>query len=86
MILKFNTYLILMKDIEYFVKNATNTCKFFYHLHKPSEFLVQLKDDDDDDDDNEDKDEEDDEGSTHFVIVDYEEYKKQEVAKEDKKL
>ena len=70
--LKFNTYLNLMKDIEYDVKNATNTWKNVYHLHKPSDFLVDVKDDDDD---NDEKDEEDDEGTTHFVTVDYEEYK-----------
>ena len=53
--LKFNTFLILMKDIEYVVKNATNTWENIYHLYKPSEHLVEIKDDDDD------KDEEDDE-------------------------
>ena len=60
-----------MKDIEHVVQNAINTWKNVYHLHKPSDFPIDVKDDDDD----EDKDEEDDEGSTHFVIVDYEEYK-----------
>ena len=69
MTLKFNTCLILMKDIEHVVKNATNTWRNVYHLHKPSKFLVEVKDDDDDD---EDKDEEDDEGSTHFFTVHYE--------------
>ncbi len=70
--LKFNTYLILMKDIEYVVKNTTNILKKIYHLHKSSDFLVDVKANDDDND----KDEEDDEGSPHFVIAHYEEYKK----------
>ena len=60
MTLKFNTYLILMKVIEHVVKDSTNTWKNVYHLHKPSYFLVDVKDDDDDDEE-EDNDEEDDE-------------------------
>lgn len=44
--LKFNTCLILIKDIEHVVKNATNTWKNIYRLHKPSDFLVDVKDDD----------------------------------------
>ena len=37
---KFNTCLILMKDIEYVVRNATSTWKNIYHLHKPSEHPI----------------------------------------------
>ena len=60
MTLKFNTFLVLMKDIDYVVRNV-------FHLHKPSDYLVEIKDDDDDSD----KDEDNDEDSTQFVIVDY---------------
>ena len=42
MTLRFNTYLILMKDIEYFVKSATTTWKNIYHLHKPREYPVEV--------------------------------------------
>ena len=69
-----------MIDIEYVVKNATNTWKIVYCLDKPSEFIVEVKDDDDDD-----KDEEGDERLTHFIIVDYEEYKEKDTIKEEKK-
>ena len=43
-----------------------------YHLHQPSDFPMDVKDDEEE----EGKDEEDDEGSTHYVTIDYEEYKK----------
>ena len=68
-----------MKDIEHVVKNAKNTWNNVYHLHKPSDFLVDVKDDDDDD-----KDVEDDEGSPQYVVVDHEEYKEQEAFEEEK--
>ena len=79
MTLKFNTCLILMKDIEYVVNNSINTWKNVYHLHKPNNFPIDVEDDDDE----EDKDGEDDEGSMQFVTIDYEEYKEQEVVKEE---
>ena len=89
MTLKFNTCLVLMKDIAYVVRNATNTWRNVYHLHKPSEKPMEIKDDDDDDND---KDEEDDEESTQFFIVDYqelmkddEEGKEEEATEESKK-
>ena len=53
-----------MKDIEYVVRNATNMWRNVFHLHKLSEYLVEIKDDDDDDSDK-------DEDSTQFVIVHY---------------
>ena len=57
MILKFNTCLILMKNVEWVVKSANDVWKDVYHLHKPSEDLVEIKDDEsdkeeDDEDDN----------------------------------
>lgn len=53
-ILKFNTCLVLMKDIEYVVKNATNAWRNVFHLHKLSEYPIEIKDDDDDSDKDED--------------------------------
>ena len=50
MTLRFNTCLILIKDVELVVKSAKNTWKKIYHLHKPSEHLVEIKDDDDEKD------------------------------------
>ena len=38
--LKFNTCMILINDIEHVVKNATNTWKSIYNLHKKSYFLL----------------------------------------------
>ena len=45
--LKFNTCLGLMKDIDHVVKNATNTWKNIYLLHKPSDFPINVNDEDD---------------------------------------
>ena len=54
-----------MKDIEHVVKNATNTWKNVYLLHKTSDFIVNVNDEDDDD--KEEKDEEENvEEVTHF--------------------
>ena len=50
MTLKFNTCLILIKDIELVVKSANTTWKNIYHLHKPSVEAVEIKDDEDDND------------------------------------
>ena len=47
--LKFNTCLVLMKDIEHVVKNTTNTWKNVYLLHKLSDFIVSISDKDDED-------------------------------------
>ena len=55
MTLKFNTCLILIKDIEYVVRNAKNTWINAYHLHKPSEQPIEIKDDDDDSDKDEEE-------------------------------
>ena len=68
-----------MKDIEHVVKNATNTWKNIYLLHKPSDFPIIVDDNNDDD-----KDEEgDDEETTNFVTIDYEDYKEQEATKKE---
>ncbi len=45
MMIRFHTCLILIKDIEHVVNDATNMWKNIYHLHKPSEDLVEIKDD-----------------------------------------
>ena len=71
-----------MKDIEHVVRNETNTWKNVYLLHKLSDFPVNVNDDDDNDDEQEKDEEGDDEESTHFVTIDYEEYKEQEATKE----
>ena len=71
----FNTCLVLIKDIEYVVRNATNTWRNVFNLQKLSQKPIEIKDDDDDSD----KDEENDEDSTQFVTVDY-----QELMKDDK--
>ena len=46
--LRFNTCLILMKDIEHVVKNATNTWKNLYVLQKKSDFTINVSDKDED--------------------------------------
>ena len=48
MILKFNTCLILMKNVKSVVKNATNVWKVAYHLHKLTKDPVDIKDDEED--------------------------------------
>ena len=46
MTFRFNTCLILLKDIENVVKNAIGMWKNVYLLHKKSDFPVEVKDDD----------------------------------------
>ena len=41
---KFNTCLILLKDIESMVKSNTTTWKNIYRWHKPSDYVVQVDD------------------------------------------
>ena len=53
MTLRFNTCLLLLKDIEHVVRNFTGMWKNVYHLHKQSNFLVEVKDDDSDDEEEE---------------------------------
>ena len=70
--LKFNTNLILINGIEHVVKNATNTWKNIYNLHKKSNFVVNVSDKEDDGE--HEKDEEiDDEEVTHYDNIDDEE-------------
>ena len=40
--LKLNTCMILIKYIEYVVKEAKNTWKKIYRLHQPSDFIAQI--------------------------------------------
>ena len=55
MTIRFQTCLILIKDIERIVKDAIDVWKGIYHLHKPYNHLVEIKDDDGDDDDEDDE-------------------------------
>lgn len=59
MTLRFNTCLILIKDIEHVVKNATRMWKNIYHLHKYSGSPIEVKADNSDDE----------EEGTHFEII-----------------
>ena len=43
MILKFNTRLILMKNVELVVKNVIDVWKDVYHLHKLAEDPTEIK-------------------------------------------
>lgn len=79
MTLRFNTCLILIKDIEHVVKNATSMWKNVYHLHKKSDFPVEVKDDYSDDEEEETYIE-----PTHFDNEEVEEDKEEEATKEDK--
>ena len=82
--LRFNTCLILMKDIEHVVKNANNTWKNIYILHKQRDFIVNVSDKDEDDDGHEKDEEVDNEEVTHYdSIDDKEEEQGQEATKED---
>ena len=51
MILKLNTCFILTKNIESVAKHASDVQKYVYHLRKPSEEVVEIKDDDSSDND-----------------------------------
>ncbi len=68
----FNTCLILLKEIEHVVKNATNTWKNIYLLHKLSAFPKSIsdKDDEDEQEKDEEKDDEEKDEVTHFDNVD----------------
>lgn len=76
MTINFHTCLILVKDIEDVVKDATSMWKNVYHLHKSSENLVEINDYDDSD-----KDEDNEEDNTPCVTIDVEDY--QELMKND---
>ena len=78
MTIKFHTCLILMKDIEHVVKDATNMWKNIDHLQKPNENPIQINDDDDDDSD---KDEDNEEENTPCVTIDAKDY--QDFMKDD---
>ena len=54
MILKFNTCLILIKNIELVVKHATDIWRDVFHLNKPTDETIEIKDDDSDQEDEED--------------------------------
>ena len=56
MILKLNTCFILIKNIELVVKHASNFWRDVYHLKKPLEEIVKIKDDDSHNSDDDDYD------------------------------
>ena len=56
MILNLNTCFILTKNIELVVKHASDVWKDVYHLRKPSEEIIEIKDDDSSDNDEDDFD------------------------------
>ena len=70
--LKFNTCMVLMNDIEHVVKNAKNTWKNVYLLHKLSDFPIKISDKDDEDD-QEKHEKGNDEEKTHFDNIEDEE-------------
>lgn len=72
----------MIKYIEHVVRNAKNTWKNIYLLHKPSDFLVDVKDDDAED---KEKDEEENiEEVTHFDNEEDEKDQGQEATEEAK--
>ena len=70
MTIRFHTCLILIKDIEHVVRDATNMWKNIYLLHNPNEDPIEIKDYDDDGD----KDEDNEEDHTPCVTLDVEDY------------
>ena len=84
MTLKFNTFLILIKEIEYVVKSTMNTWKSIYHLHKLGVEPVEIKDDEDDSDENKEEEEAITE-KIQFDNVEIEEGVEEEATKEEKK-
>ena len=56
--MRFNTCLILMKDIEHVVRNANNTWKNIYLLHKKSDFPILVDEKDEEDEGEGEKEEE----------------------------
>ena len=86
MILKLNTCFILMKNIELVVKNASDVWRDIYHLNKPSEETVEIKDGDSSDN----EDDEDDipsvtitTGELHALMEEKEEEEKEEEVVEE---
>lgn len=56
MTIRFHTCLILIKDIERIVKDATDVWKCVYKLHKPSDHPIEIKDGSDDEEEDMDGD------------------------------
>ena len=69
----------MLKYIEHVVKNATGMWKNIYHLHKQSDFLVEVKDDDSDD-----KEEGTNFDTIQFDNEEIEDDKEEEATEEDK--
>lgn len=81
--MRFNTCLVLLNDIEHIVRNATNSWKNIYLLHKLSDFVVSVSDKEEDDDEQKEDKEDDVEEVTHFDNVDDEEEQGWEANKVD---
>lgn len=74
MTLRFHTFLVLSKQIEAIVNNATTVWKRIYNLPMPSDPTVTIEGDKDDEEDEEEKEEEEaDEEEGDTVIIDDEE-------------
>ena len=56
MILKLNTCFILTKNIESVVRHALDVWRDVFHLNKPSEETIEIKDDDNSDNNDDDED------------------------------
>ena len=54
MTLSFNTFLILIKNVEFFIKSATTTLKKIYQIHELSVETIIIKDIEDDSDEGKD--------------------------------
>ena len=81
--LRFNTCLVLLKEIQHVVKNATNTLKNVCLLHKTINFVISISDKDDDVNREEKHEEKYNEEVTHFDNIDDEDEQGQEATKED---
>ena len=57
--LKFNTFLVMIKDIKSVVKTTTTTWKNIYKLHKLDDFFVHVSDQEDEEEIKEDNDHDD---------------------------
>ena len=85
MILKFNTCLILMKNIESVVKHAIDIWRDVFHLNKTTNETIEIKDDDSDDEDDNIPLVPVTEGEMQELMEEKEEEEKEEEAKEEDK-
>ena len=83
MMIRFHTCLLLIKDIEHVVNDATNMWKNIYHLHKSSDDTVEIKDINSDDDSDDDDDIEDNPGDLHSIMQEVEEEAEKELEEDE---